>query len=214
MKLVIACAGGFGREVLTYALDAIAAGRLEAEVVGFVDDMGPDLGRFGLDLPVLSAIDAYDPADDHRVVIGLGDPQARAAVTARLAARGARFASIVHPLAWVAATAEVGEGSVVAPFATVGPWARLGNHVLVNTHAGIGHDCALGDFSVVSPHGVCNGFVTLEEGAFVASGAVVTAGRRVAAGAKVAANAVVYGDVPAGATALGNPARMMPAATV
>ncbi len=210
MKLVIAGAGGLGREVWSYALDAIAAGRLEAEIVGFLDDTDPDLTAFtGLDVPVLCSIDRYAPGEDEAVVIGIGAPAYRAAVAARLAARGARFASVVHPGAWVPPTVRMAPGCVVAPFATVGPWVDLGAHVLVNTHAVLGHDCVVGANGELAPHTACNGWVRLGERVFVGSGAVVTARVQVGDDAKVAAGAVVYSDVPAGATALGNPARFM-----
>jgi hypothetical protein len=57
MDLIIVGAGGLGREVLQWALDAIAAGRLDARVRGFLDDTGPDLARFALGVPVLGPVD-------------------------------------------------------------------------------------------------------------------------------------------------------------
>ncbi|MFA7431216.1 MAG: NeuD/PglB/VioB family sugar acetyltransferase [Rhodospirillaceae bacterium] len=210
LKILIAGAGGFGREVLTYALDAIAAGRLDATVAGFLDDTDPDLSPFGLDIGVVGCIDAYAPADGEAVVVAIGNPAARAAVAAGLEQRGARFVSVIHPLAWVAPTAQVGAGCIVAPFATVGPWAKIGRHVVINTHAGVGHDVVLGDAVEMAPHAVCNGWTSLGPQVFVGSGAVLTARLEIGAGAKVAAGAVVYSRVPEGVTAMGNPARMMP----
>ncbi|MGC2855620.1 NeuD/PglB/VioB family sugar acetyltransferase [Novispirillum sp. DQ9] len=208
-RLIIACAGGLGREVLTYARDAIAAGRLDAEIAGFIDDTNPDLGAFGIREPLLGTIDAYEPGPRDRVVVGVGTPQNRAAVAARLAARGATFMSVIHPMSFVPDTVRMGVGCVVAPFATVGPWVDLGDHVLVNTHAVLGHDCVVGACCELAPHTACNGYVRLGERVFVGSGAVVTARLTIGEDTKVAAGAVVYSDLPAGVTALGNPARIM-----
>ena len=50
----------------------------------------------------------------------------------------------------------------------------------------------------------------IEEGARIGTGARVMGGVRVGAGALIGANAVVFTDVPPGATAAGNPARLIP----
>jgi acetyltransferase-like isoleucine patch superfamily enzyme len=51
---------------------------------------------------------------------------------------------------------------------------------------------------------------TVERGASIGSGATILGGVRIGAGATVGAGAVVVGDVPAGATVVGNPARILP----
>lgn len=206
--LLIAGAGGLGRELAAYAAEAHAAGRLAGRPAGFLDDGAPDL--HGCPLPILGTIREYQPHPGQRIVIAVGDPGARAEVAALLRGRGAGFATLVHPLAYVAANAELGEGCVIAPFATVAPHARLGAHVLVNTHAGIGHDCRLDEACTLSPHAVLNGWVRLEREVLLGSGAIVTSRAVIGAGSRIAAGAVVYNDIPAGMTALGNPARCRP----
>jgi sugar O-acyltransferase (sialic acid O-acetyltransferase NeuD family) len=210
--LYIAGAGGLGREVAAYALEIIAAGRaagrLPAVLGGFLDDTGADPAAFGCPLPVVATIDGWRPGPEDRVVVAVGDPAGRRQVALRLAALGARFATLVHPSAWVAANARLGEGCIVAPLAAVAPHAEIGCHALINVHAGVGHDVRLGAWSVLAPHAVLNGFVSAGEGVLVGSAAVVTARLTLGAGARVAAGSVLYGDVPAGATAHGNPARV------
>lgn len=206
--LVIAGGGGLGREIAIYARDGAAAG-WEVGLRGFLDDTGADGNGLA---PCLGGIDAYVPQPRDGVLIAVGGPADRLEVARRLAARGARFATLVHPLAYVAEGAVLDEGCVVAPFATIGTGARLGAHCLINTHAGIGHDASLGQGSVVSPHGVVNGFARLGAAVLVGSSAVVTPGREVGDRAQVSAGSVVLSDVPAGATAWGNPARLLPAA--
>jgi sugar O-acyltransferase (sialic acid O-acetyltransferase NeuD family) len=207
--LVIAGAGGLGREVAGYVGDAIAAGGLRARLRGFLDDTDVDPRAFGPNLRVLGGINAYRPVGSDRVVIAVGDPAARRDIANRLAENGAIFATIIHPLAFVAVPAVLGEGCIVAPFATIGMNARLGPHCLINTHAGIGHDAELGAFSVISPHGVVNGNACLGEGVLLGSGAVVTPRRRVGSGAQVSAGSVVQSDVGDGCTVWGNPARIL-----
>jgi sugar O-acyltransferase (sialic acid O-acetyltransferase NeuD family) len=209
--LLIAGAGGLGRELALYAAEAIAAGRLAARLAGFLDDGAGQPARFGCPLPVLGGIRSHAPRPGQRLVIAVGDPSARAGLAALLEARGAGFASVVHPLAYVAGNAEIAEGCIIAPFATIGAHAVLGAHAVVNTHAGIGHDCRLEDCCTLSPHVVLSGGVRLDREVLLGSGAVVTAGLTVGARSRIAAGAVVYGDIGADLLALGNPARTRPA---
>jgi sugar O-acyltransferase (sialic acid O-acetyltransferase NeuD family) len=206
--LYLAGAGGFGREVAAYVAEILAAGRLPATLGGFLDDTGAEPARFGCPVPVVATIDGWRPGPDDRVVVAVGDPADRRLVAARLAALGARFVTLVHPTAWVAANARLGAGCIVAPLAAVGPHAEVGDHGVINVHAGVGHDVRLGACSVVAPHAVLNGFVTAGDGVLVGSSAVVTARLTLGAGARIAAGSVLYSDVPAGATAHGNPARV------
>jgi len=209
-RLIIAGAGGLGREIAGYARDALAAGRLRAELAGFLDDTDADPAAFGLGLPVLGTIDNFRPQERDRLVVAVGAPADRAAIARRLEGHGARFITILHPLAWVAEPSRIEEGCVIAPFATIGMNARLGRHCLINTHAGIGHDAELGACTVVSPHGVLNGRVRTGERVLIGSAAVVTPGRAIGDDAQVSAGAVVQGDVSGGATVWGNPARPLP----
>jgi len=208
ITLWIVGAGGFGREVAAYAQDAIDAGHLDARLAGFLDDTDADPQSLGCPLAVGGPIDAFRPQDQDRVIIAVGEPSDRAAIAARLEAVGAHFATLVHPLAYVSTRATLGPGVIVAPFATVGPHAMVEAHAVVNTHAGIGHDCRIGAASVIAPHAVLNGWVVAEAMVLVGSSAVVTARIGLGAGCKVAAGSVVYSPVPAGALAIGNPARL------
>ncbi|MBX9635732.1 MAG: acetyltransferase [Magnetospirillum sp.] len=210
VSVVIAGAGGLGREVAVYVQDAIAAGTMNARLRGFLDDTDADPAALGIEAPVLGSIDTYVPQAGDAVLVAVGAPADRLAVAARLVRRGARFATLIHPLAYVARPSTLAEGTIVAPFATVGVNASLGGHCLVNTHAGIGHDAVLGPCCVISPHGIVNGNVTLGQGVLLGSSAVVTPGRTLADGVKVSAGSVVQSDLAAGVTVWGNPARQLP----
>lgn len=206
---MIVGAGGFGREVLQYALDAFRHAS-DVQVKGFLDDAPPELASYGLSYPVLGDTATYRPGADERFVIAVGDPELRARLAIRLSERGARFHSIVHPSAYVSPVATVGAGCIVAPFATIGAHARLGDHSVLTFYASIGHDASVGRYCALSPHSVTNGGSVIGDRAFLGAHAVVNPMQTVGDGAKVAAGAVVYRAVPAGVLAAGNPARSRP----
>jgi sugar O-acyltransferase (sialic acid O-acetyltransferase NeuD family) len=202
--LVIAAAGGFGRELAAFARDA------GFTVVGFLDD-DPDaaaqLGGEDASVGLRGAIADYSRVGDERVAIGIGQPAIRVRVADALVARGATLATVVHPSAWVAPTAVLGEGVAIAPFACVGPQVTVGDLGLLNTYASLGHDAVLGRGCVFSSYCVATGHTVLGDAVFLGTAAVVAPGVRVGDGARISAGAVAFHDVPAGHLAAGNPAR-------
>ena len=102
------------------------------------------------------------------------------------------------------------------------PGAKLGNRVFIDHGMGvvIGETAEIGDGCTIY-HGVTLGGTSLYKGAkrhptlgrdvVVGAGAKVLGGFTVGDGAKVGSNAVVTKPVPAGATAVGNPARIIQA---
>lgn len=207
--LVIVGAGGFGREVLQYAQDAIAAGMLDARIKGFLDDdkTQADLAPFGVDTRLLGTIDAAIPEPNERYVIALGDPVARATLHDSLSAAGVSFATLVHPTAYVAPSAGVAGGAIICPFAFVAVNACLEKNVVLNTYASVGHDCRIGAHTVLSPYAAVNGWSVLGEQVIMGTSAIIAPRTTVCRRAKISAGSVVYHDVPEGALALGNPAR-------
>jgi sugar O-acyltransferase (sialic acid O-acetyltransferase NeuD family) len=206
VNLYIVGAGGLGREVLEYARDAFRGDEV-IQIAGFLDDNPKALEGLEADARVLGPVAEAIPGPDDRFVLAVANPRTRRALTGILAARGARFLSVIHPSAWISPTARLGEGCVVCPFAFVGAGARLGPHVVLNTYASVGHDADVGEGCVFSPYAVVNGNVVLGPDVFMGTQAVVILGRRVGARAKIAAGSVVTQAVPEDALAAGNPAR-------
>ncbi|MEG0920981.1 MAG: serine O-acetyltransferase [Comamonas sp.] len=101
------------------------------------------------------------------------------------------------------------------------PGAQIGRNVFIDHGMGvvIGETAVVGDGCTIY-HGVTLGGTTLYKGAkrhptlgkdvVVAAGAKVLGGFEVGDGAKIGSNAVVIKPVPAGATAVGIPARIIP----
>jgi sugar O-acyltransferase (sialic acid O-acetyltransferase NeuD family) len=203
VRIAIAGAGGFGREVLVYARDAYPA---DCECV-FLDDDQAKIGAVIDGAPVVgTTIDWQQRADD-QVVIALGNVEARMRVRSALADRGVRFGTVVHPRAYVSTSARIEEGCVLAPFAFVGPASRLGSHTALNIFSSVGHDGRTGMCCVLSPYATLNGNACLEDGVFLGTQATVGVGVRVGNRSRVAAGSVVYHDVGVDSLAAGNPAR-------
>lgn len=210
--ILIYGAGGFGREV-AWVVEAINAQGGQWDVIGFVDD---DLARAGSKcegLPVFGDIEeaaSLAAGNQSRIFvsIGVGSPYARRAIAARLNAIGLfEFATLVHPAAVLGPHVALAAGALVTAGVIVGPRAVIGEHVALNVASGVGHDARVGAFSVVCPGARVSGSCELGEEVLIGSNAVIAPGRKVGKRAVVGALSFVVLNVPAGGTALGNPAR-------
>ncbi len=200
--VVIYGTGGMGRETL----DALA--RAGAEVAGFLTDDAPEHGGTCSGKAVLGGRDWLRDHPEARVVCAVGDPRGRAALAAALEARGARFATAIHPRATVSSSARVGAGCIIGAGAVVSTDVRLGAHVIVNLNATISHDATLEDFATLAPGVHLAGHVTVGRLAALGTGAVVLPRTSVGRGCVIGAGAVVTRAVADDSVMAGVPARL------
>ena len=209
--LVIVGAGSMGREAYAYASELIAAGRAEGydRIRGFIDlsdTPGAYLSRFSLEYDFIDTLDSHQHQVEFVYVTASGSVAEKRRAVEVLPA-DARWANIIHPTAFVAASARLGHGIVLAPFTFVGLNAELGDHVLLNAYASCGHDSRVGRYSILSPYAAITGTVVLEDEVLLGMHSSVIPGRRVGRGSSVSAGSAVLRDVPPGSLVAGNPAK-------
>ncbi|MEO5373709.1 MAG: acetyltransferase [Alphaproteobacteria bacterium] len=146
---------------------------------------------------------------DADYLIAVGKPTLRRRLAENLRRLGLRYGRCVHPAAWVAAGAEVGEGVIVYPNATVHARVRLGTGVMVNSNVSIGHETSIGAFSTISPGVSLAGRMTIGEETWWGIGASGIELLSVASGTLIGGGATVVRDIAAAGTWVGTPARRM-----
>lgn len=203
MRVLIVGAGGFGREILAYARDAYGTER----EIAFLDDDRNKTGATIDGARVAGTVSEWERREGDEVVLAIGNTDVRMRIQLELSGRGARFGTIAHPRAYVAASATIEAGCVLAPFAFVGPAAKLGAHTALNVYASVGHDAQTGMACVLSPYATLNGNARLDDAVFLGTHATVGVGVKVGSRSQVAAGSVVYRDVASNSLAAGNPAR-------
>lgn len=122
---------------------------------------------------------------------------------------GAQPVTVIHPRAFLARNAEIGEGSQILAMSAICANVKIGRGVIVNTSASIDHDCVIGHGVHVGPGVNLAGEVQVEEFAFIGTGAVVLPRIKIGRSAIVGAGAVVIRDVAANEVVAGNPARRL-----
>lgn len=217
---------GGGEHARVVAETAVEAGW---ELAGYTDRIAPAVadeadvaagasadgtGRVALGLPylgtdedLLTRLAADEPDARPLAVLGFGAPASGRRRTVEALGSTVRWATVVHPGAWVSPSAVLGAGTVVLARAVVNTGARTGVHTIVNSGAIVEHDVRVGDFTHVAPGAVIGGGTTIGADAFIGLGAAVRDHVTVGDGALVAMGAVVTADVGPGALARGVPAR-------
>lgn len=188
--------GGHGKSLI----ELIRAGGNHA-IAGVIDDQKP-LGSLVLGMPVIGRSEdlARFYQSGYRLMInavgGIGDIWSRVAVFERSRAAGFSFPTVIHPTAFIEASATLGEGAQVFPQAYLGSDARLGFGVIVNTGAIVSHDCVLGDYVNLSPGAILAGEVRVGEATLIGMGVTVNLQVKIGAHCRIGNGATIKQDVP------------------
>lgn len=212
-SFVLAGGGSFGVEVATYLVDIRRAAGASASqpVISDVVDSGTprkaELERVvGASINFHHSLDSVQDMEEKLAIICVGNARVRCKLFDEIAATPLRFGQVVHPSAYIAATAELGGGVIICPLAFVGPFAKLEDNVAVNVHAAIGHDAVLQHSAVISPAAAVNGYARCGVASFVGAGAILYPGVSLGDYSKLSAGSVLARSAGDGHLMHGNPA--------
>ncbi|MGH6854438.1 MAG: acetyltransferase [Aestuariivirga sp.] len=187
-------------------IDTLA--RLEIEVTAGVLTNPPQWSLRGIPI-VLHPEDISPLLLELSVVLCPVTPKHREAAHQRALSLGfIRFASIADPTAVVPSGIYAGRGLFINANVTLGAEAELDDFVIVNRAASVGHHTVIEAFSTVGPGATLASQCRIGKRVMIGAGAVVAPSVKIGEDATVAAGAVVFRDVEAGATVVGNPARL------
>lgn len=199
--LGIVGAGGFGREVSSYATEL----GLRHTFV----ETGPSPASGSLS-PELFAAEAAR----NSFVIAIANATVRKRIAEEFRLIGLKAGTLVARSAFVSDQASIDNGAIICPFSCITSNAQIGRHFHSNIYSYVAHDCVIGDYVTFAPGVCCNGNVHIEEGAYIGTGAKIRQGTLgkpvvIGKGAVVGMGAVVLDSVPDGATVVGSPARVI-----
>lgn len=208
MKLLVYCAGGFGREVMDIA-HRIDCAHVRWETIDFIDDMREEPSYYGAKVFRFEAARERFGVAGMQAVIATGEPYVRKMLSEKLKAAGIGLATLVDTSAVISETATIGSGAIVFPGCFVSSMAKLGRNMAIIAGSTIGHDTVFGDNCVVSGQVNIGGQCSIGSESYIGMGAQVKESTRIGRGSIVGMGSAVFADIPDEVIALGNPCRPM-----
>ena len=206
-------ASGCGRSLMPVARQQLARESDASEIV-FIDDALESVAEVNAHRAMNYLAFLNETASEKYVQIAIANSHVREKIAQRLKMDGIQLWSIIADNVVLMDQLELDEGSALSPFVTIGSNVRIGKCFQANLYSYVEHDCVIGDFVTFAPGVKCNGNIHIQDHAYIGAGAMIKQGTPdqplvIGAGAIVGMGAVVTKSVPAGATVVGNPARIV-----
>ncbi|MGI4795994.1 MAG: acetyltransferase [Janthinobacterium lividum] len=202
---VLVGGGAFARELHDWFTPGFRA--TGDRFIGYLDDGDSPMRGTGHDLPQLGTIEGYTAVAGHNLVMAVSAPAAKQLLVAKLGA--SCFARLIHPTAWVSASARIGQGAIIALNTDISANATVGDFATVNGYSSVGHDACLGDFATLSGYVDLTGYADIGRATFVGSGACILPKVKLGASCTIGAGSVVVRSVGDGVTVYAAPARRL-----
>lgn len=210
-NLIIVGAGPMGRELYSWLLQHPDLG-IKWNIKGFLDD--EKYNKYVHDDPInnypikiLNTIKLYEPCEQDRLIVAIGDPRAKKSIVEQLNVKNVRYFTFIHPSVNLATNVQIGEGSIICPNTIISCDSSIGNHVIINLACTIGHDVTIGEYVTLSSHVDITGNCELKEGVFMGSHAVVLPKTIVGKYATIGAGSVGIRKIQENSTILGVPGK-------
>ena len=206
-------ASGCGRSLMPVARQQLARESDASEIV-FIDDALESVADVNGHRAMNYLAFLNETASEKYVQIAIANSHVREKIAQRLKMDGIQLWSIIADHVVLMDQIELAEGSALSPFVTIGSNVKIGKCFHANLYSYVEHDCVIGDFVTFAPGVKCNGNIHIHDHAYIGAGAMIKQGKPddplvIGIGAIVGMGAVVTKSVPAGATVVGNPARIV-----
>ena len=200
--LIIIGAGGFGKEALVIAQE-MNKNNPQWNILGFLDDTKPINTEIFRGFRTIGTIKDWEPSNNQYFSIGISNPQAKETIYNLFKNKGAQFATLVLPTAFIPTETILGECCLIG-HAWFGVDVILGNCVTVMSS--MIDEATIGDFATTTGFSNIAGAI-LGKRVFVGSQAVILNGKTIGDDAKIGAGSIVIRNVKPGTTVFGNPAK-------
>ena len=207
-NILIIGAGGFGREIETYALEKYK-GSKEWKVVGFLDDNPHAIEDKKSNLKIISSIKEYKFRYNDFIILAIADPNIKKNIVNILSLKNVNFLTFIANNVILGIGVKVGTGSVICPGTIIPNNSSIEDFVTVNINCTIGHDTVIKPFTSLMPSVNIGGEATIGEFVFMGTNSNIAPRINVCKDAFIGMAANVISDITESGTYFGNPVRKM-----
>jgi sugar O-acyltransferase (sialic acid O-acetyltransferase NeuD family) len=207
-KLILIGAGGFGREVLSWAHDANKSGLFD-KVEYYLDDNQDINLNESYGCNYLGSIANYEVQASDKFLLGIASPLIKRKIYEKFVNYIDQFQTLIHPSVVIAKTATIGRGVILCPFSLISADVQIADFVTINALSSVGHDSAIGKFSTLSGHVDITGQVIVGEDVFFGTGARVVPRINVGPKSKIGAGCTLMHSVKENTTYFTQPAKKL-----
>lgn len=194
------------------AIDILLANKIK--VMGYFDQEEKSRNPYQLAyLGSESTAKANEIFETRGYFIGVGNNGLRWKIYEELFTKYGVPINAVHPSSVISSFTNIGRGVMICANTAINALANIGNGVICNTNSTIEHECKIGDFAHIAPGAVLAGNVKIGMRSFIGANSVIKQGINIGDDVMIGAGSVVIRDIPNGATAVGNPARIIKQST-
>ena len=206
-------ASGCGRSLMPVARQQLQRQNINAEIYFIDDSLFAEMtvnGHKALNYAAFKAL----KADKKSVLIAIANSQVREKIAIKLEQDVIELWTVQADNVVRMDAIEIALGAALSPFVTLTSNIKIGKCFHANLYSYVEHDCVIGDYVTFAPGVKCNGNIHIQDHAYIGAGAVIKQGTPdkpliIGKGAIIGMGAVVTKSVPAGATVVGNPARIL-----
>ena len=190
--LIIFGSGGHARSVVS-----IANSMNKWNILSIVDLNFNGNNEYIYDVPVESfdqIIYKINPSNTN-VFIAIGNNIERFNAYKKIEKYNFYFPNLIHPLAFLDPTSQVGKGNYIGQFSNLGAYSKIGDFNIINTYSNIEHEVSIGNFNQLSPGAIICGRSTLKCKTFMGANSVIIDKLKIAERTTIGAGAVVIKDI-------------------
>lgn len=205
--IIILGSGGFAREVV-WLLEENNKKKKEWNILGFVSEER-ELGKGKY--PILGNDEwLLQYEKETALACCVGDGVLRKQLINKFKdKRNFYYPNLISESAKMSDSVKLGKGNIICAMSVLTVDIKIGNFLICNLDCTIGHDVEIGDYVTVNPSVNISGNVTVKDETSIGTGSHLIQGKTVGRNVTLGAGAVVVTDIPAGATALGVPAKVI-----
>lgn len=204
-NVVIIGARAFGIEISNLARHCIGYNE-NWQIKGFLDD-GKSLKN--LPFKLLNTVEDYQVEPNDVFVCALGGVKHKQKYIQIIKSKQGKFINLISKNSIIDSDLNHSEGIIIASFCTVSNNVSIGNYVTLQGFTTIGHDCTIGDYSNLGTYSFIGGYSKVENNVQMHTRATIIPSITVKTNAVIGAGSVVFRDVPADVTVVGNPAKIL-----